>query len=143
MYIRDTIAAISTPAGNGGIGIVRVSGDQAAAIGTTLFLPVSNGGFISHRFYFGTIRNPSTGEVIDEGMAVLMKAPRSYTREDVLEIHCPGGMLLVERVLGLALNCGARLGDPGDFPRRAFLNGRIDLVQAEAVMDIISSRTDA
>jgi len=85
MYIRDTIAAISTPAGSGGIGIVRVSGDQAAAIGKTLFLPASNGGFISHRFYFGAIRNPDTAEVIDEGMAVLMRAPRSYTREDVLE----------------------------------------------------------
>ena len=143
MYIRDTIAAISTPTGNGGIGIVRVSGDQASAIGKTLFRPVSNGGLSSHRFCFGNILDPDNGELVDEAMAVLMRAPRSYTREDVLELHCHGGMLVVERVLVLTLRCGARLAEPGEFTRRAFLNGRIDLLQAEAVMDIISAKSDA
>lgn len=143
MYIRDTIAAVSTPPGNGGIGIVRVSGDQAAAIGETVFKPVHDGGLASHRFYFGSIVNSENGEIIDEGMAVLMRAPRSFTREDVLELHCHGGWLVVETVLALVLRCGARLADPGEFTRRAFLNGRIDLVQAEAVMDIIGSNTDA
>lgn len=143
MYIRDTIAAISTPTGNGGIGIVRVTGAQAAAIGDTIFKPVKSGGLISHRFYFGTICDPQSNEPVDEAMAVLMQAPRSYTREDVLELHCHGGMLVVERVLALTLLCGARLAEPGEFTRRAFLNGRIDLVQAEAVMDIIGSQTEA
>lgn len=143
MYIRDTIAAVSTPPGNGGIGIVRVSGAQAAAIGDSIFKPVNCGGLSSHRFYFGTIRDPATGETVDEAMAVLMRAPRSYTREDVLELHCHGGMLVVERVLALVLACGARPAEPGEFTRRAFLNGRIDLAQAEAIMDIIGSRTEA
>lgn len=143
MYIRDTIAAISTPTGNGGIGIVRVTGTHAAAIGDTIFKPVKNGGLISHRFYFGTIYDPQSNEPVDEAMAVLMRAPRSYTREDVLELHCHGGMLVVERVLALTLLCGARLAEPGEFTKRAFLNGRIDLVQAEAVMDIIGSQTEA
>ena len=143
MYIRDTIAAVSTPPGNGGIGIVRVSGAQAADIGAAVFKPLCNGGLTSHRFYFGSVCDPISGEVVDEAMAVLMQAPLSYTREDVLEIHCHGGMLVVERVLGLCLASGARLADAGEFTKRAFLNGRIDLVQAEAVMDIINSRTDA
>jgi len=142
MYLRDTIAAVCTPSGNGGIGIVRVSGDKASVIGDTVFKPIHHGGLQSHRFYFGSICDPATGEPIDEAMAVLMRAPRSYTREDVLELHCHGGWLVVERVLSLILRCGARLADPGEFTRRAFLNGRIDLVQAEAVMDIISSRTE-
>lgn len=143
MYIRDTIAAVSTPPGNGGIGIIRVSGDQAAAIGNTVFKPVYDGGLVSHRFSFGTISDPANGQVIDEAMAVYMRAPRSYTREDVLELHCHGGWLVVEKVLALVLARGARLADPGEFTRRAFLNGRIDLIQAEAVMDIISSKSEA
>jgi len=143
MYIRDTIAAVSTPSGNGGIGIVRVSGDLASVIGETIFKPVNSGGLISHRFYFGSLVDPVTGDVLDEVMAVIMRTPRSYTREDVLEIHCHGGMLVVDRVLALTLRCGARLADPGEFTRRAFLNGRIDLVQAESIMDIIGSQTDA
>lgn len=143
MYFRDTIAAVGTPAGNGGIGIIRVSGDLAPAICKTVFRSVSNGGLISHRFYFGTILDEQTGEIVDEAMAVLMRSPRSYTREDVLELHCHGGMLVVERVLALVLSSGARLAEPGEFTRRAFLNGRIDLVQAEAVMDIIGAKTDA
>lgn len=142
MYIRDTIAAVSTPPGNGGIGIIRVSGDQAATVGNTIFKPVYDGGLVSHRFSFGTICDATTGEKVDEAMAVYMRAPRSYTREDVLELHCHGGWLVVERVLALVLSCGVRLADPGEFTRRAFLNGRIDLVQAEAVMDIIASKSE-
>ena len=143
MYIRDTIAAVSTPPGNGGIGIIRVSGDQAAMVGNTLFKPVYDGGLVSHRFSFGTICDSKTGEKVDEAMAVYMRAPRSYTREDVLELHCHGGWLVVERVLALVLSCGIRLAEPGEFTRRAFLNGRIDLVQAEAVMDIIASKSES
>ncbi len=143
MYIRDTIAAVSTPPGNGGIGIIRVSGDQASSVAHAVFIPVYDGGLASHRFSFGTICDPATGESVDEAMAVYMRAPRSYTREDVLELHCHGGWLVVERVLALVLSCGIRLADPGEFTRRAFLNGRIDLVQAEAVMDIISSKSES
>jgi len=143
MYVRDTIAAVSTPPGSGGIGIVRVSGDRAAAIGDAVFKPIHDGGLVSHRFSFGRIFDHHSDVIIDEAMAVLMRAPRSYTREDVLELHCHGGWLVVERILTLVLLCGARLADPGEFTRRAFLNGRIDLIQAEAVMDIISSQSEA
>ena len=143
MYLRDTIAAVSTAPGNGGIGIVRISGDKAESIGDAVFKPMRNGGLLSHHFYFGSIYDPELGETVDEVMAVLMRAPRSYTREDLLELHCHGGWLVIERVLSLVLRCGARLADPGEFTRRAFLNGRIDLVQAEAVMDIIGSKSEA
>lgn len=143
MYIRDTIAAVSTPPGNGGIGIIRVSGEQAAMVGNAVFRPVYDGGLVSHRFSFGAIVDPASGEQIDEAMAVYMRSPHSYTREDVLELHCHGGWLVVERVLAVVLSCGIRLAEPGEFTRRAFLNGRIDLVQAEAVMDIIASKSDA
>lgn len=143
MYIHDTIAAVSTPPGNGGIGIVRISGAGAADIAHTIFQPVSNGGLLSHRFYFGTVINPACGDIVDEAMAVLMRAPRSYTCEDVFEIQCHGGLLVVDRILSICLQNGARLADPGEFTRRAFLNGRIDLVQAESVMDIISSKSEA
>jgi tRNA modification GTPase len=143
MYICDTIAAVSTPPGNGGIGIIRVSGDLAATVGNTIFKPIYDGGLVSHRFSFGTICDTTTGEMVDEAMAVYMRAPRSYTREDVLELHCHGGWLVVEQVLALVLSCGVRLADPGEFTRRAFLNGRIDLIQAEAVMDIIASKSES
>ena len=143
MYIRDTIAAVSTPPGNGGIAIIRVSGDLAATVGNIIFKPVYDGGLASHRFSFGTIYDVKTGEIVDEAMAVYMRAPRSYTREDVLELHCHGGWLIVEQVLSLVLSCDVRLADPGEFTRRAFLNGRIDLVQAEAVMDIIASKSES
>ena len=139
MYIHDTIAAVSTPPGSGGIGIIRVSGDQAATVGNTIFKPVYDGGLVSHRFSFGTICDVKNTMNVDEAMAVYMRAPRSYTREDVLELHCHGGWYVVERVLALVLSCGVRLAEPGEFTRRAFLNGRIDLIQAEAVMDIIAS----
>jgi len=143
MYIHDTIAAISTPLGEGGIGIIRVSGSQAVAIAEQIFRKNRNGGLSSHRFYYGTIVESATGEVLDEVMLVVMRAPRSYTREDVAEIHCHGGYLLVQKVLALVIGQGARLAQPGEFTQRAFLNGRIDLLQAEAVIDLIRGKTDA
>ncbi|OGT97767.1 MAG: tRNA uridine-5-carboxymethylaminomethyl(34) synthesis GTPase MnmE [Geobacteraceae bacterium GWC2_48_7] len=143
MYIRDTIAAISTPPGNGGIGIIRVSGDMSVSIAELVFIPAASGGLTSHRFYFGRIIDKNSNEILDEAMAVLMKAPRSYTCEDVLELHCHGGTVVVERVLALVLKSGARLAEPGEFTKRAFLNGRIDLIQAESIMDVIEAKTDA
>ncbi|HEX9079319.1 MAG TPA: tRNA uridine-5-carboxymethylaminomethyl(34) synthesis GTPase MnmE [Desulfuromonadaceae bacterium] len=143
MYVEDTIAAISTPQGEGGIGIVRISGSQAEAIGLRLFRFCRGSAFASHFLHYGTVVDPAGGTAIDEAMAVLMRAPRSYTREDVLELHCHGGMLVTERVLASALACGARLAEPGEFTRRAFINGRIDLIQAEAVMDVITAKTEA
>ena len=143
MYVEDTIAAISTPQGEGGIGIVRVSGSRAEAIGLRLFRFRKGDAFSSHFLHYGSLVTPDGGAVLDEAMAVLMRAPHSYTREDVLEVHCHGGMLVVERILASVLACGARLADPGEFTRRAFVNGRIDLVQAEAVMDVIAAKTEA
>ena len=142
MYLEDTIAAIATPVGCGGIGIIRVSGSDASAIADKLFVKQGNGGLDSHRFYYGRIVDPADGSLIDEGMGVLMRAPRSYTREDVLELHCHGGYLIVQRVLDACLRAGARLSEAGEFTRRAFLNGRIDLCQAESIIDLINSRTE-
>jgi tRNA modification GTPase len=142
MYVEDTIAAIATPVGCGGIGIIRVSGSDASKIAEQVFIKQGNGGLDSHRFYYGRIVDPLDGLMIDEAMAVLMLTPRSYTREDVLELHCHGGYLLVQRVLDACLRAGARLANPGEFTRRAFLNGRIDLCQAESIIDIINSRTE-
>jgi tRNA modification GTPase len=142
MYLEDTIAAIATPVGCGGIGIVRVSGPEASGIADRLFIKQANGGLESHRFYYGRIIDPADRSLIDEGMAVLMCAPRSYTREDVLELHCHGGYLVVQRVLDACLRAGARLSEAGEFTRRAFLNGRIDLCQAESIIDLINSRTE-
>lgn len=143
MYIQDTIAAISTPLGEGGIGIVRISGSGAGPLAAKIFHAKGDGGLISHRFYYGTIIDPDTEQIIDEVLVVLMKEPRSYTREDVVEIHCHGGFLVVQRLLDVVVRVGARLAEPGEFTKRAFLNGRIDLIQAEAVIDVIRSKTDA
>jgi len=143
MYLTDTIAAIATPPGCGGIGSGRVSGPLAEQIGQAVFCGIRGGGFDSHRLYYGRFVTPTDRSVIDEGMAVLMRAPRSYTREDVLELHSHGGYLVVRSVLQACVAAGARLAEPGEFTKRAFLNGRIDLCQAESVIDIINSRTDA
>jgi tRNA modification GTPase len=143
MYLADTIAAIATPQGCGGIGIVRVSGPLAEQIGLSVFCAKRGGGFESHRLYYGRIISSLDGSTIDEGMAVLMRGPHSYTREDVLELHCHGGYLVVRTVLQACVSAGARLADPGEFTKRAFLNGRIDLCQAESVLDVINSRTNA
>ena len=143
MYVRDTIAAVSTPIGEGGIGVIRVSGPDAERIASTVFRRKRDGGFLSHRFYYGNIVDPDSGVLLDEAMVVLMRSPNSYTRENLLEVQCHGGYLLVQSVLALIARLGARLAEPGEFTKRAFLNGRIDLVQAEAVIDIIRSKTDA
>jgi tRNA modification GTPase len=143
MYIHDTIAAICTPLGEGGIGVIRISGDQARQIGENIFSKKPYGGFQSHRFYYGEIIDPDGDHSLDEALVVFMQSPRSYTCEDILEIQCHGGYLVVQRVLGLVLRQGARLASPGEFTRRAFLNGRIDLVQAEAVIDVIRGKTEA
>jgi len=137
---QDTIAAISTPPGEGGIGIIRISGPRAEEILGRVFRRARGDGeaWESHRMVYGTLRDGE--QTVDEGMAVLMRAPRSYTREDVAEIQLHGGSYVLQRGLELCLEQGARLAGPGEFSRRAFLNGRIDLSQAEAVMSMISAR---
>jgi tRNA modification GTPase len=141
---EDTIAAISTPFGESGIGIVRMSGPLAEPIAKKLFKPKKDQPcFISHHFHYGEIIDPQNGRPIDEVLIVLMKSPKTYTREDMVEIHCHGGYLILQRVLELVLKQGARMAEPGEFTKRAFLNGRIDLTQAEAVIDLITAKTMA
>ena len=145
IYLDDTIAAISTPIGSGGIGIVRISGERAVETADKIFMSADGKKLSekkSHTITYGHAVDPATGETVDEVLASLMLSPRTYTREDIVEINCHGGMLVTNRVLELALNNGARLAEPGEFTKRAFLNGRIDLSQAEAVMDIIDSKTE-
>ncbi|MBR9982309.1 MAG: tRNA uridine-5-carboxymethylaminomethyl(34) synthesis GTPase MnmE [Desulfatitalea sp.] len=150
MNVRDTIAATATPIGLGGIGIIRISGEQAKSILCAIFrcdsVPGAKGvtlqgcPIVSHRFHHGYIFDPRSDEIIDEVMAVLMSAPRSYTREDVVEIQCHGGPAVLECILSLVIDLGARTAQPGEFTQRAFLNGRIDLSQAEAVADLITAQ---
>ncbi|MGQ9557923.1 MAG: tRNA uridine-5-carboxymethylaminomethyl(34) synthesis GTPase MnmE [Desulfurispora sp.] len=141
----DTIAAIATAPGEGAIGIVRLSGPQAVEIARRLFRPGKEMAWSpqSHRLYYGHIVDPADGRVVDEVLVAVMLAPRTYTREDVVEINCHGGITPLRQVLQLVLAAGARLAGPGEFTKRAFLNGRIDLAQAEAVIDIIRARTGA
>ena len=137
-----TIAAISTPLGAGGIGIIRMSGPAALPVLKTIFHPLSPAcSYDSHRFYYGKIRAPETGLLLDEALVVYMSAPRTYTREDVVEVHCHGSYLVLQSILELILSQGIDLAAPGEFTKRAFLNGRIDLTRAEAVIDILSART--
>jgi len=138
MY-KDTIAAISTPVGEGGIGIVRLSGPKARAIAGKLF----DHKLSDRRLVYGHIIDPESGDVVDEVLTAYMKAPNTYTREDVVEINSHGGAVPLQRVLELALSSGARLANPGEFTLRAFLNGRIDLAQAESVLDVIRAKTEA
>ena len=141
-HIEETIAAISTPPGAGGIGIIRISGSQALDILQLLFTPKNAAcRFKSHRFYYGHVHHPGDGKILDEVMAVIMKGPHSYTREDVVEIHCHGSFLILQDILGIIVANGASLAAPGEFTKRAFLNGRIDLTRAEAVIDILSAKT--
>ncbi len=141
----DTIAAISTPMGEGAIAIVRLSGDEAVAIADKIFKSPSGKSLVeqqSHTIHYGHLIDPKTDEIVEEVMLSLMKGPKTFTREDVVEINCHGGIVSVNRVLQLVLRSGARLAEPGEFTKRAFLNGRIDLSQAEAVMDLIRAKTD-
>src|SRR6185437_5765788 len=141
----DTIAAIATPIGEGGLAVIRISGAKALAVADSIFSPVGKhsakpSAAASHTIQFGHIVRD--GKTIDEVLVAVMRAPRTFTREDVVEITCHGGILPAKMVLDAALGAGARLAEPGEFTRRAFLNGRIDLAQAEAVADVIHSRTE-
>lgn len=142
MMELDTIAAISTPLGEGAIAIVRLSGNEALAIANKMYRGKDLTAVDSHTIHYGRIVEPETEEMIEEVMVSVMRGPRTFTREDVVEINCHGGLASVNRLLTLALYHGARLAEPGEFTKRAFLNGRIDLSQAEAVMDLIRAKTD-
>lgn len=140
---QSTIAAIATAIvpEQGSVGIVRVSGPEALAIARTLFDAPGNQAWESHRILYGFVRHPDTQQVVDEALLLVMVAPRSYTREDVVEFHCHGGIIVVQQVLQLCLEHGARLAQPGEFTLRAFLNGRLDLTQAESIADLVQARS--
>ncbi|CAC6508545.1 tRNA (5-carboxymethylaminomethyl-2-thiouridylate) synthase [Staphylococcus aureus] len=139
----DTITSISTPMGEGAIGIVRLSGPQAVEIADKLYKGKHLLNDIpSHTINYGHIIDPESKEVVEEVMVSVLRAPKTFTREDIIEINCHGGILTINRVLELTMTYGARMAEPGEFTKRAFLNGRIDLSQAEAVMDFIRSKTD-
>ncbi|MDD2689647.1 MAG: tRNA uridine-5-carboxymethylaminomethyl(34) synthesis GTPase MnmE, partial [Candidatus Omnitrophica bacterium] len=154
LNLEDTIAAIATPLGESGIGIVRISGKSALSIADKIF--VSKDGqkpssFKTYTTHYGWIvenysadeRTAVSNKQIDEVILTVMRAPRSYTKEDIIEINCHGGIVAMRAILDLVLENGCRLAEPGEFTKRAFLNGRIDLAQAEAVLDIIRAKTDA
>ena len=138
----DTIAAISTPLGEGAIGIVRLSGTESFSIAQKIFKGKDLRQVASHTLNYGHIIDPLTGKVMDEVMVGAMKSPKTFTREDIIEINTHGGIAVTNEILQLAIREGARLAEPGEFTKRAFLNGRVDLTQAEAVMDIIRAKTD-
>lgn len=144
MKITDTVAAISSAAGNSGIGIIRVSGDEAIEVVDKIFRPANKNKKLanveSHTVHYGHIMDGD--KTLDQVLVIVMKNPHSYTGEDTVEIDCHGGMLILKKVLDLVLKNGARTAEPGEFTKRAFLNGRIDLSQAEAVMDLINSKND-
>ena len=144
MKITDTIAAISSAAGNSGIGIIRVSGDEAIEVVDKIFRPANKNKKLanveSHTVHYGHIMDGD--KTLVQVLVIVMKNPHSYTGEDTVEIDCHGGMLILKKVLDLVLKNGARTAEPGEFTKRAFLNGRIDLSQAEAVMDLINSKND-
>ena len=139
---NDTIAAISTPSGEGGISIIRVSGDDAIAVAQKIYRGKDLSKVHTNTINYGHIIDPDNGEEVDEVMVSVMRAPHTYTCEDVVEINCHGGLLATNRILQLVLSYGARMAEPGEFTKRAFLNGRLDLSQSEAVMDLIRAKTD-
>ncbi|MBM5802367.1 MAG: tRNA uridine-5-carboxymethylaminomethyl(34) synthesis GTPase MnmE [Cyanobacteria bacterium K_DeepCast_35m_m2_023] len=143
MPTDDTIAAIATAvaAGEGSVAIVRISGPRAEAIGRQLFVAAGRQPWESHRVLYGCVVDPQTGERVDEALLLLMRAPRSFTREDVVELHGHGGLVCVQRVLALVLAAGARRAHPGEFSQRAFLNGRLDLTRAEALGQLVAARS--
>ena len=147
IYTDDTIAAISTPSGSGGIGIIRISGFGAFEAADKLFFTSENNkdavsSMKTHTIKHGYIKDPENGEVIDECLISKMDAPRTYTRENVAEINCHGGIAVEKKILNSLYSLGVRPAEPGEFTKRAFLNGRMDLAEAEAVMDIIKANTD-
>ena len=138
----DTIAAISTPIGEGGISIVRLSGEDAVKIANKLFKGKNLSKVASHTINYGHIVDPETSEVVDEVMVSVLLAPKTFTKEDMVEINCHGGIVVTNKILQLLLKHGARMAEAGEFTKRAFVNGRIDLTQAESVMDIVRAKTD-
>ena len=138
----DTITAIATPLGEGAIGIVRISGTEAVAIANRIFQGKNLETVDSHTLNYGHILDPEKDEILDEVMVGVMRAPKTFTREDVIEINTHGGIAVTNEILQLILRQGARMAEPGEFTKRAFLNGRVDLTQAEAIMDIIRAKTD-
>jgi tRNA modification GTPase len=141
--MKDTIAAISTPMGEGGIAVIRLSGDMSLAVAETVFQSKTKLSEVpTHTVHYGHIVDPASKERVEEALVTVMRAPRSFTMEDVVEVSCHGGLVSVRKVLELLLQSGARLAEPGEFTKRAFLNGRIDLTQAEAVIDLIRSKSD-
>ncbi len=153
--LEDTIVAIATPVGSGGIGVVRLSGQKALAVADKIFVGkgkdrpsefksfTAHYGWVIKKLEIKNQKSKSKNEIVDEALLTVMRAPRSYTREDIVEISCHGGVVSLRAILNLVLEHGPRLAEPGEFTKRAFLNGRIDLAQAEAVLDIIQSKTDA
>ena len=143
--IDDTIAAIATPIGAAGIGIIRVSGKNAVEIASKLFRSKKNADpqkIESHKLVYGYIIEPKSGNIVDEVLVSIMRSPHTFTTEDIVEINCHGGVVAVRKVLELVIISGARIAEPGEFTKRAFLNGRIDLAQAESVMDLINAKTE-
>lgn len=142
-HTDDTIAAIATPPGPGGIGIIRISGPESLPALQKLFASSRDKdiSFVSHTMHHGWIVDPATSALLDEVLAVYMQGPNTYTREDVVEIHCHGSFLVLQEVLSLILQQGIRLAEPGEFTKRAFLSGRIDLTQAEAVLEVLQAKT--
>ncbi len=139
----DTIAAIATAPGAGGIGIIRISGPEALSLLNTVFLPhVPRRQYSSHKLYYGTVITHD-GQVLDEALAVYMQAPHTYTREDVVELHCHGSYLILQTILRSLFALGCRPAEPGEFTKRAFLAGRIDLTRAEAVLELLQAQTDS
>ena len=142
MHFDETIAAISTPHGTGGIGIIRISGDKAFQIAARLYAGKKPFNDIkTHTINYGRILNPLNGDMIDEVLLTKMKGPHTFTKEDVVEVNCHGGTVVMLRILELIVKAGARPAEPGEFTKRAFLNGRLDLSQAEAVIDLINAKT--
>jgi len=142
LYTEDTIAAIATPPGKGAIGVIKISGDLALPILKKIFRPFKpRNEFESHRLYYGFIVDPRNNKVIDEVLVCYMKKPKTYTREDVVEIYAHSGYYILKKILELVLIAGARPAEPGEFTLRAYLNGRIDLSQAEAIQELISAKT--
>src|ERR1044071_9594248 len=146
MVEQDTISAIATPIGEGALAIIRISGPASIDVAKRLFRPFDRRAitkenlFHSNRAYFGRVM--LQGEVIDEVILTVFRGPQSYTREDIVEISCHGGYVVAKRILTATLECGSRIANPGEFTRRAFLNGRIDLTQAEAVADLIQANSE-
>lgn len=139
---ESTIAAISTPPGEGGVAVIRISGGKSHSIAREIFVPAGNSGFSERKLCFGKIIDPETGGTVDEVLCVVMNSPDTYTGEDIAEIHSHGGHMVPRKILEIIIGLGATLAAPGEFTQRAFLNGKMDLAQAEAVSDIISAQTE-